>query len=131
MCSSVLAIVICCLVCSFDDHCAGAKETASLVQAIAMLSGAIWSGVVISNALSELDLVIVYANGRARCCANAIANVLEMDCVMAFLSDQMRFHSDVQVVYGCYYVYARGCDCVLCMRLNMSLMEAQASGKRG
>lgn len=70
--------------CSFVDRCAEERENASLGAAIAMKSVGIWSGAVISNALNELDLVIVYANGRAICCASAIANVLETGCVMAF-----------------------------------------------
>jgi hypothetical protein len=50
-------------------------ENVKLGLATAMLSVVWLSDVVISNAPSEVDLVIVYANGREKCCANATATV--------------------------------------------------------
>jgi hypothetical protein len=56
-------------------------ELATVMQSVAWLSG-----VQILSALNEIGLVTVYANGREKCCANAIATVtaLERGCVKAY-----------------------------------------------
>ena len=84
--NSSLATATCCPVYNFVDHCAGAKGTENPVLASAKRSVGRLSVVVISNAPSELDLVIVYAKGRGKCCENAIATVIvqEMGCGVAF-----------------------------------------------
>jgi hypothetical protein len=75
VCSSCLANAIGCLVCSSVVHCAWVMENVKLGLETAMLSVVWLSDVVISNAPSEVDLVIVYASGREKCCTNATATV--------------------------------------------------------
>jgi len=74
--SSCLATVTCCLVCNFSGHCAWVKEILSLVLETAKQSVERVNAVVILNAPDELGLVIAYANGREKCCENAIATVI-------------------------------------------------------
>jgi len=90
--SSCLATATCCLVCNFSGHCAWAKEISSLVLEFAKQSVERVSAAVFLSAPNELGLVIAYANGREKCCENAIAMVIAqaMGCGTAFFNKDVK-----------------------------------------